>query len=100
MAPSTAMVTAGETRFLMVSHVIAGTCAAGSWLLIENRSPMVSIVITPANCLSNHATIVITIMAISEPGTFSQQRGITTIITTLDNPTIVLQKSIELKFAI
>ena len=94
MAPSMAMVRAGDTNPLMVSHVISGTCAPGSWLLMEKRSPMVSTLSTPANCLSNSTATVITTMAMSEPGIFLLKRGVTTMMITLTMPTAADRQSI------
>ena len=75
MAPNTAMVTAGPTSPLMVSHDRAGTTAPGSVELMLKRSPMVSMVVTPAYSFSNKAATVITTMATSEPGSaFSGER--------------------------
>ena len=70
MAPSIAMVIAGETSPLITSHDSSGTWAPGSWLEIEKRSPMVSIELMPIYCFRSKAAIVITMMAISEPGNF------------------------------
>ena len=41
------MVSAGDTRLLMISHDRAGTVALGNSLLMEKRSPMVSMLVTP-----------------------------------------------------
>ncbi len=68
MAPRMAMVMAGETSPLMTSQVRSGTCACGSVAEMEKRSPMVSMVVTPAYCLRRAAAMVISTMAISEPG--------------------------------
>ena len=106
MAPRMAMVMAGDTRPLMVSHDRAGTVAPGSWLDIEKRSPMVSMVVTPAYCFSSRATMVITIMAISEPGSFprNEERGRSPVSfghkamrATLPMPTAALQQSMVVK---
>ena len=86
MAPSMAMVRAGDTRLLMVAHVISGTCASGSCPLIEKRSPMVSMLSTPANCLSSSATTVIRMMAMSDPGIFLLNLGVMEMTTTLTTP--------------
>ena len=86
MAPRIAMVMAGDTRFLMVSQLISGTCAAGSSLLIEKRSPMVSMLVTPAYCFRMSATTVIRIMAMSEPGIFLLKRGVMAMTITLTTP--------------
>ena len=65
-----AMVIAGDTSPFITSHDKAGTCASGSWLEIEKRSPIVSIVVMPAYCLSSRAATVMTMMAIRLPGSF------------------------------
>ena len=99
MAPRMAMVNAGDTRLFIVSHVIGGTCASGSSLLIENLSPMVSIDVTPAKFFSSSAATVITIMAISEPGIFLLKRGVTAISSTLATPMMALHMSMVLMLA-
>ena len=98
MAPNTAMVTAGPTRLLMVSHDRAGTVASGSseWML--KRSPMVSMEVMPAYCLSSRATTVMMMIATSEPGTFLLKRGVRAMMTTLATPITVLQRSIWLRW--
>src|SRR5574344_297921 len=94
MAPNTAIVTAGPTNPLMVSHERAGNVASGSseWML--KRSPIVSMVVTPAYCLSNKAATVMIIIATNEPGTFLLTRGVSAMIMTLATPITVLQRSI------
>ncbi len=77
---------AGDTRLLMVSQFISGTWAEGSSLLMEKRSPMVSMLSTPANCLSNNAMTVIKMMATREPGIFLLNFGVTAMTTTLTMP--------------
>ena len=99
MAPRMAIVMAGDTSDLMTSHVSEGTSAPGNWLDIENLSPIVSIDTTPAYCFSSRAAIVITIIAISEPGSFDNAEcpaifGHKAIIATLNTPTPALQLSI------
>ena len=68
IAPRTAMVTAGPTSPLTVSHVSSGTTAPGSVELMLKRSPMVSTLVTPAYCFSSRTATVMMIMATSEPG--------------------------------
>ena len=97
MAPSMAMVNAGDTRPFIVSQFISGTCAAGSSLLMAKRSPMVSMDITPAKFFSKRASTVIMIMATSEPGIFLLKRGVMAMITTLNTPTSAHQGSMVLK---
>ena len=99
IAPRMAMVSAGDTRLLMVSHVICGMSACGSELLMEKRSPIVSIVVTPAYCLSNNARTVIMMMATSEPGIFLFIFGISMMTATLAIPTMELHKSAVEKLA-
>ena len=104
MAPRMAMVMAGETSPLTTSHVSWGTCAPGSSLEMEKRSPMVSMEVTPAYCLSSSAATVIRMMAISEPGSFwsKEERGLRkratlfqpAIMTTETMPTPALHQSI------
>ena len=59
---------------------------------------MVSIEVTPAKFLSNRATIVIKIMAISDPGIFLLNFGVMAMIMTLATPIMVHQMSMVLKF--
>ena len=87
------MVMAGETRLFTVSHVIAGMWASGSSLLMAKRSPMVSTVLTPANCLSSSTATVMMMMAMSEPGIFLLNFGVTAITATLSIPTAALHGS-------
>ena len=94
IAPNTAMVMAGATNSLMVSHERTGTTAPGNWELMLNLSPIVSILLTPAYCLSNNATTVITTMATNEPGIRLLYFGMRAMMTTLANPTNVLHTSI------
>ena len=93
IAPKMAIVIAGDTRFLIVSHESAGTVASGSELLIANRSPIVSMLSTPANCLRSNAATVITMIATSEPGIFLLTFGVSIMITTLTIPITELQRS-------
>ena len=96
MAPSTAIVTAGPTNPLIVSHVSSGTTAPGRVELMLKRSPMVSMVVTPAYSLSSRATMVMRIIATNEPGSaFSGDRwnirasmGQEAMSVTLNIPTI------------
>ena len=99
MAPSMAMVRAGDTRLLTVSHVMFGISACGRELLMEKRSPMVSMVVTPAYCFSSSATTVITMMAISEPGIFLLILGISMMTATLATPMTELHRSAVEKLA-
>ena len=68
MAPNTAMVTAGPTSPLIVSHDSSGTTAPGSCDEMLKRSPIVSILVMPAYCFSSKAATVIRMIATSEPG--------------------------------
>ena len=54
----------------LLSHVKAGTVASGSCELMLKRSPMVSMLSTPAYIFNNKATRVMTMMATREPGIF------------------------------
>ena len=94
------MVSAGETRLLMVSQFISGTCAEGSSLLMAKRSPIVSMVVTPANCLSSNATTVMMMMATSEPGIFLLKRGVMAMTTTLKMPIMAHHGSSDEKLVI
>ena len=70
MAPRIAMVMAGAANPLMVSHESAGMVASGSEELMLNRSPMVSIVVTPAKFFNNRTATVMMMMATRDPGIF------------------------------
>src|SRR5574344_413384 len=98
MAPRIAMVMAGDTSCLIVSHVISGTWASGSSLDIEKRSPIVSILLIPAKFFNNKATTVMRIMATSEPGIFLLKRGVMAITTTLTIPIMAVHMSVVFMF--
>ena len=100
MAPRIAIVIAGDTSCLMVSQVIAGTWASGSSLEMEKRSPMVSMLLTPAKLFSSSATTVIRMMATSEPGIFLLNRGVMAITTTLAIPMMAVHMSVVFIFCI
>ena len=68
--------------------------ASGMALLTEKRSPMVSMLVTPANCLRSSAATVITMIATSDPGIFLLNLGVTAIITTLSIPTAAHHQSV------
>ena len=95
MAPSTAIVIAGPTSILIVSHERAGTVAEGRVELMSKRSPMVSMVVTPAYSFSRSTTTVTRMMATSEPGIFFSTRCDRTIITILAMPIPALHGSIS-----
>ena len=64
IAPRMAIVIAGDTNPFMTFHDIEGISASGNWFEIENLSPIVSTLSTPAYCLSSSTATVITMMAI------------------------------------
>ena len=70
IAPRIAIVIAGDTNPLITFHEIEGISASGNWFEIENLSPIVSTLSTPAYCLSSSTATVITMMAIRLPGSF------------------------------
>ena len=94
------MVMAGDTSPLITSQVSWGICAPGNWLEIEKRSPMVSMEVMPAYCLSNRAAMVIKMMAIRLPGNFFNRsllcdnRGQRAMTITEPIPTAALQMSV------
>ena len=98
MAPRMAMVNAGATRPLIVSHDNSGTTASGSSDEMLKRSPMVSMVVMPAYCFSSSTTMVITMMAISEPGMRLLNLGVVAMMAMLASPTPVLQGSMWVRF--
>ena len=98
MAPKIAMVSAGDTSLLMVSHVISGTCASGSSPEMEKRSPIVSMLLMPAKFFNRSATTVMRIIATSEPGIFLLNFGVMAITTTLRMPMRVVIRSAVLQF--
>ncbi len=65
---------------------------------MAKRSPMVSIEETPAKFLSSSATMVITIIAMSEPGIFLLNFGVMAIMAMLATPVSAHQMSVVLKF--
>lgn len=75
MAPSTAMVMAGDTSCLMAVQFRSGTFMPGSSALMEKRSPMVSTLVARPYCFSRYTPTVITMMAMSEPGHFVRNPG-------------------------
>ena len=98
MAPSTAMVSAGATSPLTVSQVSSGTVAPGSCELMLKRSPMVSMLVTPAYCFSSRAAMVMRMMATSEPGMRLLNFGVTAMMATLTRPTRALHRSMVCRF--
>ena len=98
MAPSIAMVRAGCTSPFRVVQESAGTSAPGISELIENLSPMVSMVCTPAYSLRRRARIVVTIIAISEPGIFLLSFGSRTMMSRLTTPITTVHESSEEMF--
>ena len=100
MAPNMAMVIAGDTSCLIVSHVISGTWALGSSLEIENLSPMVSMLPIPPKFFNNNATIVINMMATREPGIFLLNRGVMAMTITLAIPIMAVHRSVVFMFCI
>ena len=83
MAPSTAMVMATGNKFLIASQSNLGTTASGNCDWMVKRSPMVSMQVIPPYVFIRYTAIVTTMMAISEPGIFFENRGVSAIIRTL-----------------
>ena len=98
MAPRMAIVRAGEMSPLTDSHVSVGTFASSPVGLIWKRSPMVSTCMPKCSVITIPA-IVITMMAMSEPGIFLEISGVQAIITTESTPTMVVARSMEEKFS-
>ena len=100
IAPSMAMVMAGDIRLWMVSQVIPGTATSGSSELMLNRSPIVAMLSMPAYFFRRKTMTVISTMAMSEPGIFFENFGVMAMIKILNTPTSVDHQSMVWKLAI
>ena len=92
MAPSTAIVMATGNKFFIASQSRAGITASGSSARMLKRSPMVSIQSMPPYTFISQTATVTTMMAISDPGIFFENRGVMAMMKILTILTIVFHQ--------